>query len=117
MWKYLWVKDHEPEVFAKTAYWLDVKEYLVGRCTGRAVMTRDSAFATLLYDTRPGHEGWSSKLCGLFGVDMAHLPEIIETDEAAGQLRTAQAEELGLSPGTPVFGGGGDASLIGIGCG
>ena len=32
--------------------WLDVKEYLLLRCTGRAVMTQDSAYATLLYDTR-----------------------------------------------------------------
>ncbi|MBQ7703790.1 MAG: FGGY-family carbohydrate kinase, partial [Firmicutes bacterium] len=116
-WKYLWVKDNEPEVYSKIYKWLDVKEYLIMRMTGRAVMTRDSAFATMLYSTRDGKEGWSSELCRTFGIDEAHLPEIIESTEQVGPLREAQASELGLKPGTPVFGGGGDASLIGVGTG
>ncbi len=116
-WKYLWVKDNEPEVYSKIYKWLDVKEYLIMRMTGRAVMTRDSAFATMLYCTRDGHEGWSEELCGIFGIDTGHLPEIIECTDQVGPLRDIQASELGLAPGTPVFGGGGDASLIGVGTG
>ena len=63
LWKYKWVEAHEPENFARASWWLDVKDYLVSRCTGRFTMTEDSAFATLLYDNRPGHEGWSDKMC------------------------------------------------------
>ena len=57
MWKFKWVEKHEPEIFAKAKYWLDVKDYLTGRCTGQFKATQDSAFATLLYDTRKGKEG------------------------------------------------------------
>ena len=117
MWKYLWVKNHEPENFARARWWLDVKEYLIGRLTGRFIMTEDSAFATMLYDTREGRKCWSGELCRLFGVEERHLPPIIKTSDIAGKLRKEQAAELGLAPGTPVFGGGGDASLIGIGAG
>ena len=41
LWKYKWVQAHEPEVFQKAHKWLDVKEYLIARCTGEFVMTRD----------------------------------------------------------------------------
>ena len=117
MWKYLWVKNHEPEAFARARWWLDVKEYLIGRLTGRFIMTEDSAFATILYDTRYGKKRWSEELCQTFGVDTRHLPPVIRTTDVAGTLREEQALELGLCPGTPVMGGGGDASLIGIGAG
>ena len=117
VWKYKWVQNHEPEIFDKVKYWLDVKDYLVGRCTGNLVMTEDSAFATLIYDTRHGHEGWSDALCRMYKVDKKHLAPIIKTTDKAGELTEKAAQELGLAAGTPVFGGGGDASLIGVGAG
>ena len=48
---------------------------------------------------------------------MKHLPKLIKTTDVAGTLREEQAAELGLKAGTDVYGGGGDASLIGIGAG
>lgn len=81
------------------------------------VMTEDSAFSTLLLDTRDGRREWSKELCELFGVEMKHLPAIIRSTDQAGVLREEQAEQLGLAAGTPVYGGGGDASFIGIGAG
>ena len=62
MWKYKWIEAHEPDQFSRADKWLDVKEYLIRRLTGNCVMTEDSAFATLLYDTRKGKEGWSETL-------------------------------------------------------
>ena len=115
VWKYKWVQAHEPENFVRVDKWLDVKDYLLLRCTGRAVMTEDSAYATLLYDTKK--RAWSEELCRIFGVDMTHLPSIIQSADQVGVLTDQAAAELGLTPGTPVFGGGGDASLIGIGAG
>lgn len=117
LWKYKWVEAHEPENFARASWWLDVKDYLVSRCTGRFTMTEDSAFATLLYDNRSGHEGWSDKMCSMFGVRRELLPPIIRSEDEAGELCSQAAVELGLATGTPVFGGGGDSSLIGIGAG
>lgn len=117
VWKYKWVEANEPENFAKVHKWLDVKEYLVCRMTGEFVMTRDSAFATMLYDIRNGKHCWSPEICKMFGVKTDHLARIIDCTEKAGTLRPQQAEELGLVPGIPVFGGGGDATLIGVGAG
>ena len=117
LWKYKWVQAHEPEVFQKAHKWLDVKEYLIARCTGEFVMTRDSAYSTFLYDTRPGHEGWNEGLCKMYGVEPRHLPRIIECRDVAGTLTAKAAAELGLCEGTPVYGGGGDATLIGVGAG
>ena len=117
MWKYLWVKEHEPENYARVRWWLDAKEALIARMTGACIMTEDSAYATMLCDTRNGRRDWSKKLAQMFGVEMQHLPKIIRTTEVAGYLREKQAKELGLVSGIPVFGGGGDASLIGIGTG
>ena len=117
VWKYKWVEAHEKENFAKARWWLDVKDYLISRCTGEFTMTEDSAFATLIYDTRKGKQSWSKKMCSMFGVNMEHLPPIIRSTDMAGRLTAAAAQELGLAEGTPVFGGGGDSSLIGVGAG
>lgn len=117
VWKYNWVKENEPENFKRVHKWLDVKEYIISRMTGKFVMTRDSAFGTLLYDIRKGHECWSPTICKLLGVNPDHLAEIIDCTDKAGGLTAKAAAELGLKEGTAVFGGGGDASLIGVGAG
>lgn len=117
IWKYKWVEAHEPENFKRVYKWLDVKEYLICRASGEFVMTEDSAFATLLYDTRKGHEGWCKPICDMVGVNIEHLPKIMKCTEKVGEVTEKAAQELGLAPGTAVFGGGGDASLIGVGAG
>jgi xylulokinase len=117
VWKYKWVENNEPEIFKKVYKWLDVKEYLIHRCTGKFIMTEDSAFATLLYDTRKGKEGFSKALCSMNGVRRSHLPDIISATDKVGGLTQKAADDLGLVPGIPVFGGGGDATLTGIGAG
>jgi xylulokinase len=117
VWKYKWVQNNEPDNFKRAYKWLDVKEYLICRCTGEFITTEDSAFSTFLYDTRRGREGWSQSLCRMCGVNMEHLPKIIKATDKAGGLTAKAAAELGLAEGTPVFGGGGDATLIGVGAG
>jgi len=117
LWKYKWVQKNEPDIYSRVHKWLDVKEYLICRCTGRFVMTKDSAFATFLYDTRPGKWEWSETLCKMYGVDPKHLPDVINCSDQAGVLTEKAANDLGLRPGVPVYGGGGDATLIGVGAG
>jgi xylulokinase len=117
IWKYKWVQNNEPEIFSRVHKWLDVKEYLICRCTDQFVMTKDSAYATFLYDTRPGKWGWSNTLCKTYGINSEHLPKVIDSTEQAGALTERAAKELGLRPGIPVYGGGGDATLIGVGAG
>lgn len=115
VWKYKWVEENEPENFKRVHKWLDVKDFLICKMTGEFSMTPDSAFATLLYDIKK--ECWSKPICDMLGVNMAHLPEIKECTDKIGELTEKAAKELGLKEGTAVFGGGGDASLIGVASG
>lgn len=117
VWRYKWVEEFEPENFSKVYKWLDVKEFLICKTTGEFVMTEDSAFATLLYDTRKNRKGFSKKICEMIGVNTNHLPRVIKSTDMAGSVSKEAAVNLGLKEGTPVFGGGGDASLIGVGAG
>ena len=117
VWKYKWVENNEPEVFKKIYKWLDIGDYLTSRCTGRIVRTADTAFATFLYDTRKGKEGWNKGLLKMYKVDPGHMPEIIDCTDLAGRLTEKAADELGLVAGIPVFGGGGDTTFVNIGAG
>ena len=117
VWKYKWVEKNEPEVFRKAYKWLDISDYLTSRCTGRIARTADTAFATFLYDTRKGKEGWNKGLLKMYGIRPEHMPEIIDSTEMAGRLTAKAAEDLGLPEGVPVFGGGGDTTFVNIGAG
>lgn len=117
LWKYHWVRDNEPEIFALAHKWLDVKDYLILRSTGQYGMTRDSAHITFLYDTRPGRLGWHAGLCRIFDVNMDHLPPVVASTDVVGRLTETAASQMGLAAGMPVFGGGGDTAMTAIGAG
>ena len=117
VWKYKWVENNEPEVYKRIYKWLDIGDYLTSHCTGRIIRTADTAFATFLYDTRKGKEGWNKGLLRMYKVNPDHMPEIIECTEQAGRLTGKAASELGLVEGIPVFGGGGDTTFVNIGAG
>ena len=117
VWKYKWVEKNEPEIFNKAYKWLDINDYLAARCTGNIFRTADSAFATFLYDTRKGREGWNKGLLKMYGINPRHLPKIINCTDLAGGLTEKAASELGLVPGTPVYAGGGDTTFVSIGAG
>ena len=117
LWKYLWVKDNEPAIFDKVHKWLDVKDYLTLQCTGKYSMTYDSAHLTWVYNTRKGKLGWSKSLCKTFDVNMNHLPPVIQSTDTIGGLTQDAADQMGLIPGIPVLGGGGDTFLTAVGSG
>ncbi|MBZ0279999.1 MAG: FGGY-family carbohydrate kinase [Anaerolineae bacterium] len=117
VWKYLWLRDNEPEIFRQMHKWMDVKDYLVLRATGEFTFGLDSAHATFLFDTRPDKLQWHEGLCRMYGVNPDHLSPVIGATDIAGTLTTDAAYELGLPKGVPVFGGGGDLSMITLGSG
>ncbi|MFQ8603152.1 MAG: FGGY family carbohydrate kinase, partial [Anaerovoracaceae bacterium] len=108
-WKYLWVKENEPEIFAKTYKWLDAKEYLACKATGNMLASRDDACGTFLFNVHKNQ--WSKTLCDMLKIDMKHLPEICASTDEVGKLLPEAAQELGLAEGTAVFSGGSDVSL------
>lgn len=117
VWKYLWVKDNEPELFSRVRAWLDVKDALIARMTGRFSMSLDSAFATLLLARRSAEHRFCEALIRMLGIERRHLPEIVRSTDEVGPLASEPASELGLKAGIPVFSGGMDSSLIGVGAG
>ena len=117
VWKYKWVEKNEPEVYRKIYKWLDIGGYLVARTTGKIVRTADDAFATFLYDTRKGKEGWNKGLLKMYGINPDHMPDIIDCTDLVGGLTKKAADDMGLIEGTPVFGGGGDMTFVNIGAG
>lgn len=117
VWKYLWVKENEPDVFSRVDKWLDVKETVIARMTGKAVMSADTAFATLLCDQHANIPTFSRAMLRQLGVNPKHLPIIVGSTECVGVIKPECARELGLPVDVKVFAGGGDASLIGLGAG
>jgi len=115
--KILWIKRNEPDVYKRTYKFLDVKDYLILRCTGNFVTSRDCANISWMMDTRKGRMDWSDAILRKFGIDRGKLPEIRESTSIAGKLSKEAAEELGLPEGVPVVVGAGDMASAAIGSG
>ena len=115
--KMIWLKQNEPEVWARAAKLLDVKDWLMLRATGHAVTTADLANVTWMMDTRKGREGWSETLIQRFGLQRHLLPDIVDGTVSPGGLTAEAAEALGLRAGLPVFAGAGDVCAAAIGSG
>lgn len=115
--KMLWLRERMPEVWARTYKLLDVKDYLLHRCTGRFVTSPDCAHLTWLFDSREGHKHWAPNLLDRLGLDGALLPDVAAATECAGGLTPAAAQALGLNAGTPVSVGTGDVSAATLAAG
>ena len=114
--KLLWVRRHEPELFAHTRRVLLPKDWLRLRMTGEAVSDMSDAAGTLWLDV--GQRRWSVAMLAATGMDERHMPALVEGNHAAGRLRADVAADWGLPGGCLVAGGAGDnaAGAIGIGC-
>lgn len=115
VYRYNWVRENEPEIFKRTYKWLDCKDYLNARATGRMATSMDDAYVQFLLDIKTND--YSKRLCDLVNVDMEHLPEILKSTDIVGELLPGPAEELGLEPGTAVISGGTDVSMCQVGSG
>jgi xylulokinase len=115
--KILWLREERPDLWARTAKVLDIKDYLILRCTGRSVTSYDCAHLTWLFDPRAGRKKWSPALMGPLGLEERMFPEIESASKPAGRLKAEAAEELGLRPGTPVSVGLGDVAAAALGSG
>lgn len=113
--KLLWVRRHEPEVFARVRSVLLPKDYLGLRLTGEKVGDPSDASGTLWLDVAA--RDWSDELVAATGLTRAHMPRLAESNRPAGSLRPAVAAAWGLPAGVAVASGAGDnaASAIGIG--
>ena len=113
--KVMWVRDHEPGVFARVRHFCLAKDFVVHRLTGRLATDRSDASGTNAYDQVAGE--WSASLIEHAGLDRGLFPEILDSTAIVGGVRTEVAAELGVPSGTPVVMGGGDGPLAAVGSG
>lgn len=113
--KLLWVRAHEPELFARIAKVLLPKDYLRLLLTGDYVSDPSDAAGTLWLDV--GKRSWSDTMLAACGLTRDQMPRLVEGSDCSGRLTDKAATALGLRAGLPVAGGGGDnaGSAIGIG--
>jgi xylulokinase len=112
--KLLWIRKHEPEVFAATRTVLLPKDHVRLRMTGEKASDVSDAAGTLWLDT--GARDWSDTLIAATGLTRDHMPRAVEGTDITGTLRAEVAEAWGMAR-VPVAGGGGDnaAGAAGIG--
>ncbi|MEM7799867.1 MAG: xylulokinase, partial [Chloroflexota bacterium] len=113
--KILWVKNSEPEIYAKVAQILLPKDYLRFKLTGEYGMDKAGGAGTQLFDVR--QRDWAADLVSDLGIDPTWLPKTYEGTAVTGTLSAAAADAIGLPAGIPVFGGGGDQAAGAVGTG
>ncbi|HOD80027.1 MAG TPA: xylulokinase [Phycisphaerae bacterium] len=113
--KLLWVRRNEPKIYDKIAHMLLPKDYIRLRLTGEFVGDVSDMSGTLILDQKK--RNWSKKIISTFQLDQRILPPVVESHEITGRLTADVAEQLGLSAGTPVVGGGGDQPAGAVGNG
>ncbi|WP_380056818.1 xylulokinase [Falsihalocynthiibacter sp. SS001] len=114
--KVAWVKENEPEVFAKIHKVLLPKDYLRYWLTGEYFGDMSDAAGTSWLDV--GARDWSQELLEKSGMRRDQMPDLVEGSETAGMLRTALCSEWGVDGPVVVVGGGGDNAVAacGVGC-
>ena len=113
----LWIKENWPDVYKEVYKFLDSKDYLIFKTTGKAIISRDLAHLWWLMDTRPNVMDWSDSLLEKYGIERDKLPEIRLSIDIAGELNREAANELGLKEGIPVVVGAGDITTVAVGSG
>ncbi|MGH2478864.1 MAG: xylulokinase, partial [Ktedonobacteraceae bacterium] len=113
--KVLWIRDHEPEIFARARLLLLPKDYIRYRLTGRAALEISDAAGTCLLDVKRGV--WSRELLEAIDIDPALLPPVIGASEVAGTITPEVTGVTGLPVGIPVAGGGADNACGAVGNG
>jgi xylulokinase len=107
--KIIWLRDHEPDNYARMVRLLNPKDYVRYRMTGVYTTEVSDASGTGLFDVE--HRTWSTELLEKIDVDPSLLPDVVESIEQTGTLAADLCEAWGLAADTPVFGGGGDAVI------
>src|SRR3990172_4638685 len=113
--KILWLKRHEPEVFAKTAKFLLIEDYFLYRLTGEYVCEGSLVTSTCYWDFRT--RKWWHEMLSELGISEDQLPKYMESGEPVGKLRSEVAAELGLNPNTVACTGALDQACGAIGVG
>jgi xylulokinase len=113
--KILWLKEERPEIWDRTAYLLDCKEYILFKLTGRIAI--DWVGASVYFLFNPYTKRWSQEVCSHLGIPLEKLPPAFPCTEVIGEITIDAARETGLKAGTPVVICAGDVAVAQVGAG
>lgn len=113
--KILWVRNHEPAIYARIAHILLPKDFVRFKLTGTYAMDKAGGAGTQLFDIR--QRDWSAELLKLIEINPDWLPPTFEGTAVTGSLSQEAASVTGLPTGIPVVGGGGDQAANAVGTG
>lgn len=115
--KILWMKNNEPENWAKTKLFLPPNDYVIYKLTGEVAIDYSSA-GNLggIFDMNT--RTWSQEMCDAMGIPMSMMPQrIVESTDIVGGMTKEAAEDLGVCEGLPVIASGIDCGAANIGLG
>nr|WP_321152006.1 xylulokinase [uncultured Acetatifactor sp.] len=113
--KILWVKNNEPENFARISKIMLPKDYIAYKLTGVHCTDVSDASGMLLFDVK--NRGWSQEMCDICGIQVSRLAKCYESYETVGTVLPEVAEELGISSSVKVAAGAGDNAAAAVGTG
>jgi len=113
--KLLWVRTHQPQIFARIAHVLCPKDYVRYRLTGELAIDMQEASGTLLLDVK--NRRWSAEVAEAAGIPLSWLPRLFEGPEICARISEAGSAATGLTAGTPVATGAGDQGAGAVGMG
>src|SRR5262249_38543912 len=113
--KILWVREVEPEVYARVRHILLQKDYARFRLTGDYAMDKAHGSGTLLFDLSA--RDWSPDVLDAREIPRGGLRPTYEGAQVTGRVGVGAAAATGLVAGTPVMAGGGDQAAGGVGAG
>ena len=115
LFKMKWLQTTEPDVFSKTAKFLQAKSHIIHRLTGQFVTDPSCASQTGMLDIH--RLDWSREILDAAEIDEDRLPEIRPSTAIVGAVTRAASAECGLTAGMPVINGGGDVTCACLGSG
>jgi len=113
--KVLWLRENEPELYARVAHILLPKDYVRYMLTGEYATDKADGSGTVLMDLR--QRVWSDEILAALDIPRAWMPRLFEGTQITGRISTKAARATGLKPGTPVVAGGGDQAAQAVGMG
>ncbi len=113
--KILWLKQNEPENYAKIRHILLPKDYIRFRLSGAHVIDVADGSGMALMDI--GKRTWSDELLAAYDLPREWLPDLCESQDVCAYVSAEAAAQTGLKAGTPIVGGAGDQPAAGVGNG
>ena len=113
--KILWMRNHEPENFARIEKIMLPKDYLAYKLSGTFCTDYSDASGMLLLDVE--HKCWSDEMIKVCGIRPEMLPKLFESYEVVGTLKKELADELGFPETVKIVAGAGDNAAAAVGTG